>query len=160
MKIEKATEKQLKYIVAIATKTRMHMLGIELKQWTGDYPNFDIFRNDIKRDGLFVLLDGDTIIASISVLPENDEAYKEIEWIKQHSMVIHRVIVNPIVQKQGIGMKLFDFAINLARKNGYESIKVDTHPDNYRMQGLIKKMHFKEIGYLSSINRLAYELVL
>ena len=68
--------------------------------------------------------------------------------------------MNPDYQKSGIGKLLFTYAINLARTNDYESIKVDTHPDNYKMQGLIKKMGFQDIGYLSGINRLAYELVL
>ena len=160
MNFELASSVQLDELVALATKTRTHMLNMGLEQWTGDYPNRDVFIQDIFKNGLFGLIKDNQIIASISVLPENDEAYKEITWLRDDSMVMHRVIVDPDHQKRGIGVELFQFAINLARNNGYRSIKVDTHPDNYRMQGLIQKMNFKEMGYLSSINRLAYELVL
>lgn len=100
------------------------------------------------------------ILGSISVLPENDPPYKELTWAKEHSMVIHRLIVDPAVQKQGIGKALFAYAISYAKKKGVQSLKVDTHPDNYRMQALIKKMGFIEVGYLVSIHRLAYELVI
>ncbi len=160
MRINKARKNQLNHLVALATKTRNQMLAMDLQQWVGNYPEYDDFDDDLDEGGLFVLTDAENIIASISILPENDEAYKELTWLREHSMVIHRLIVDPDVQKQGIGVMLFEFAIALARENGYDSIKVDTHPDNYRMQGLIKKMKFQEIGYLSSINRLAYELIL
>lgn len=158
--IEKAKQSDIEEITSLAVKTRMHMLGMGLSQWVGDYPNRSYFLNDCSKDGLYVSRENNKIVASISLLPENDEAYKELVWIKDNSMVIHRILVNPEAQKKGIGKALFSFSIDLARKLGYDSLKVDTHPDNYRMQGLIKKMGFKYIGYLSSINRLAYELCL
>ncbi len=158
IKHAKATD--LDVIVSLATKTRENMLLNGLKQWTGNYPDRESFERDLKKDGLYIYKDGENIIASISILPENDEAYKEIEWLKYKSLVIHRVVVDPNKQKTGIGMELFDFAKQIGKQGNYESIKVDTHPDNYKMQGLIAKAGYKPIGYLSGINRLAYELVL
>jgi GNAT superfamily N-acetyltransferase len=158
--IEKAKEVDVLEISALAKKTRAQMLEMGLLQWIGDYPNQAHFLNDYKQGGLYVYREYGKIIASMSVLPENDEAYKELKWIQYNSLVIHRILVDPEVQKKGIGKAMFRFAIDLGKKLGYSSIKVDTHPDNYRMQNLIKKMGFKDIGYLSSINRLAYELCL
>ncbi|MCK4552484.1 MAG: GNAT family N-acetyltransferase [Tenericutes bacterium] len=148
-------------IVVLAKKTRENMLNSNLQQWIGDYPNKSHFLSDYEENGLYTLTNIDNnIIASITIINENEEAYREIKWLRNKSMVIHRVIVNPEQQKKGIGMKLFQFAIDLAKVNNYDSIKVDTHPDNLKMQALIKKMGFRAVGYLSGINRLAYELVL
>ncbi|MCK5732043.1 MAG: GNAT family N-acetyltransferase [Tenericutes bacterium] len=147
-------------IVILARKTSENMLSSGLQQWIGDYPNESHFLSDYEKNSLYALFSMDNIIASITILNENEGAYKEIKWLKDKSMVIHRVIVDPEQQKKGIGVKLFQFAIDLAKTNNYDSIKVDTHPDNLKMQGLIKKMGFIDIGYLSGINRLAYELVL
>ena len=158
--IELAKIEDLNEIVKLGKKAREKMLSEGLKQWVGDYPNLDIFINDFKNNSLYVCWENNRIIASITILEENEEAYKEIEWLKSHSMVIHRIIVDPTNQKKGLGTKLFEFAINLSKINNFDSLKVDTHQDNLKMQGLIKKMGFKYIGYLKGINRLAYELVL
>lgn len=136
------------------------MLANGLQQWVGDYPNEEHFLKDYLNNGLFLYIVKDKIAASISILPENDAAYKEIEWLKYHSLVIHRVLVDPEMQHSGIGMELFNYAIRMGLDGGYESIKVDTHPDNDKMQRLIAKAGFVPVGYLSGINRLAYEYVL
>jgi ribosomal protein S18 acetylase RimI-like enzyme len=158
--IEKAKKSDIEEISALAEKTRIQMLEMGLLQWVGDYPNQAHFLNDYKQDGLYIYKEKGKIMASVTILPENEEAYKEITWLKDNSLVIHRVIVSPDSQKKGIGQALFSKAIELGKELGCDSIKVDTHPDNFRMQGLIKKMGFKDIGYLSGINRLAYELCL
>jgi len=158
--IELAKFDELETITNLAKKTRENMLNSGLHQWLGDYPNYNNFLIDFKKNALFVFKENNIIIASASLLPENDEAYKEIKWIKSNSLVMHRILVDPDVQKKGIGMKIFDFTKSIAIKQGYESIKVDTHPDNYKMQGLILKAKFEKMGYLSGINRLAYEYVL
>lgn len=158
--IIKANREHIEQLSLLAKKTREHMLSLGLQQWLGEYPNSAHFLSDYHKDGLYIYQSEEHIIASMSILPEDDEAYKEIQWLKQNSMVIHRVVVDPHYQKMGIGVLLFQYAIDLAKKLGYDSIKVDTHPDNFRMQGLIKKVGFVEVGYLSGINRLAYELVL
>jgi ribosomal protein S18 acetylase RimI-like enzyme len=156
--IEKAKKSDIVEISALAEKTRTHMLEMGLLQWVGDYPNQAHFLNDFNKESLYVYRDNKRIVASMAVLSDDEEAYKEIKWLKDNSLIIHRVIVDPGNQKHGIGKAMFRYAIELGKSLNFESIKVDTHPDNYRMQGLIKKMGFQDIGYLSNINRLAYEL--
>jgi RimJ/RimL family protein N-acetyltransferase len=46
------------------------------------------------------------------------------------------------------------------RETGLGSIKIDTHPDNYKMKAFLHKQGFVPIGYLAIIHRDAYELVL
>ncbi len=147
-------------VAKLAIKTRQHMQSIGLQQWPGNYPDQNRFQDDYEQNALFLYLEDDKILGSISLLPDHETAYREIQWLKDHSLVIHRLIVDPDCQRQGIGQMLFAFAMSKAKEDGYASIKVDTHPDNVRMQALIKKMGFIDVGYLSGINRLAYEYVL
>ena len=158
--IQKAVVDDLEIISQLAAKARARMQADGLMQWPGNYPDQKTFEKDISQGGLYVYKQGDRIVASISILPENDDAYKEIRWLKDHSLVIHRVVVDPDSQKQGIGLALFEFARTLAKTHHYLSIKVDTHPKNFKMQRLITKAGYVAVGYLPSINRLAYELVL
>ncbi|MGE4571517.1 MAG: GNAT family N-acetyltransferase [Candidatus Izemoplasmatales bacterium] len=156
--IRLANQEDLVVIKELAALVRENMQNSGLQQWLGNYPDIDIFQSDFQKSGLYVYLIDNQIIASISILPENDPPYKEIQWIKDKSLVIHRLLVHPYYQKQGIGKAMFEKAIEETKK-GYQSLKVDTHPDNHKMQNLILKMNFKYMGYLSSINRLAYELI-
>jgi len=158
--IRLAKESDLDQIVLLAERTRKDMLRQGLKQWPGNYPNLDYFKNDLSQEGLYIYKEGETILASITLLLRNDPPYEELSWRGTHSLVIHRLVVRPDVQRQGIGRKMFSFATQLATENGYDSILVDTHPDNIKMQRLIQTSGFEYVGYLSSINRLAYEIIL
>jgi GNAT superfamily N-acetyltransferase len=156
--IRQANIDDLDHLNQMAETIRNQMKEIGLTQWVGHYPNKEVFHEDLKKQGLYVYVDDDQIIGSISILEENDPPYKAIQWHREDSLVIHRLMVDPKHQKNGVGMALFQHAIQLTQRN-YQSLKVDTHPDNLKMQKLILKMGFEYMGYLSSINRLAYELI-
>lgn len=136
----------------------IHLHGID--QWSETYPAYQNFAKDLAEDGLFVVIENQRIIASISVLNENDPFYTELTWKTSGALVIHRLMVHPDYMRQKIGTELFRFAIEKARAEGYPSVKVDTHPDNIRMQNLILSMGFVYRGYMTKMNRNGYELVL
>ncbi|MFA7560670.1 MAG: GNAT family N-acetyltransferase [Candidatus Izemoplasmatales bacterium] len=158
--IRAALLSDLNSLVEIASKIREQMKSVNLKQWLGNYPNYEDFYKDFQLQGLFVYELNEIIVGSISILPENDPPYREINWDSSEAVVIHRIMVDPSFQRIGIASKLFRFAINYGREKEYVSLKIDTHPDNQKMQNLICKFNFKYKGYIKSINRLAYEIML
>jgi RimJ/RimL family protein N-acetyltransferase len=158
--IRAALLSDLNSLVEIASKIREQMKSVNLKQWLGNYPNYEDFYKDLQLQGLFVYELNGIIVGSISILPENDPPYREINWDSLEAVVIHRIMVNPSFQRTGIASELFRFAIDYGREKGYVSLKIDTHPDNQKMQNLISKFNFKYKGYIKSINRLAYEIML
>ncbi len=158
--ILKATKEDLQEIASLAriiTKD-IHDQGID--QWSETYPLYEHFEKDLNATGLYVFKSHGKVIASISILPENDPFYTELTWLMQKSLVVHRLMVDPNYMRQHIASLLMDFARLKAINEGYESIKVDTHPDNIRMQKLILSCGYKEIGYMTRMNRIGYELVL
>lgn len=154
--IRRAKKEEIKKIYQLSIKAKKQMISQGLNQWVGNYPPLNQFESDYKKKGLYVYIDKERIIGSISILPENDIAYQELKWLSTDALVIHRLFVDPEFQYKGIGKELFIKALELGKTNN-KNIKVDTHPDNLKMQNLILKMQFKYIGYLQSINRLAYE---
>ncbi len=158
--ISYAIQNDLDQIAEVAKSARLKMISEGLYQWPGEYPNRSNFESDLHQNALYVYKEDSKILGSISLLEDHEEAYREITWNKDRSLVIHRIIVDPSAQGKGIGLQLFLFAITFAKELGLESVKVDTHPQNYKMQGLIAKAGFEKVGYLSGINRLAYEIVL
>lgn len=68
--------------------------------------------------------------------------------------------------KRGVALKFFIDIIKYAEKNGYDSLRIDTHEDNFKMRGLINKLGFKRIGeiYIDEEGkkkpRICYERIL
>ncbi len=159
--ISHAKETDLESLDQLAVKVIKHMNSLNIPQWTLAYPRKEHFSKDITKKGLIIYKENNKIIGCMAVLEENDPPYKTIDsWIKEKSVVIHRVLVDPDYQKQGIANKLFEFAANYATKEKYESIKIDTHPDNYKMQGFLVKNGFIKGDYIEVMNRIAFEKVL
>lgn len=157
--IRLAINEEIQAISELAKIVRTDMWNNGLEQWTGNYPAYENFYKDYLEKGLYVLLKDDQIIGSVSIFVENEPAYLEVSWEKERALVVHRIIVDPLEQGKGFGKELIEYAISMAKKDGFESVKIDTHPDNLKMQKLLKSMNFSYRGYLSSINRLAFEKV-
>ena len=155
--IRAAIINDLEVIASLAKIVRSDMVSKGLNQWVGDYPNIDNFRSDLDKGGLFVLVEADKIVGSCSILKENDIAYKEVVWNGKNALVIHRILIDPAYQGKGFGKEMVNFAYKKVLNEGYDSLKIDTHPDNIKMQKMLKGLSFEFRGYLASINRLAYE---
>lgn len=132
-----------------------------IPQWKLNYPRSKHYFVDITNDALYIYKENDVILGVMTILPENDPPYGTITgWQSDKSIVLHRVLVHPEARKKGIAQKLLDHAIMLAKRDEYESIKIDTHLENFKMRHFLFKNGFKEIGYLQCINRQAYEKLL
>jgi len=132
-----------------------------IPQWDENYPRFDHYKLDVDKNALFMYKENNVILGVITLLVENDPPYKTINsWIKEKSIVIHRMLVHPKARNKGIAKILLDQAVFIAKMGFYESIKIDTHLENYKMRNFLKKNGFIELDYLETIDRLAYELVL
>ena len=155
------TLEDLKELDELAVLVINDMKKSLIPQWELDYPRYDNFLGDVKTRSLYLYKVNGKIVGSCTVLPENDPPYKTIDsWIKNNSLVIHRMLVHPSYRKEGIAKVFIDNAIKLCIERNYESIKTDTHLENYKMRNFLKKNGFIELDYLSTIDRLAYEYVL
>ena len=159
--ISLALLKDLEEIDELAVKTITHMTESKIPQWTLKYPRKDHYFKDVISNALYIYKEDNKILGAMTILPENDPPYQTISgWLKEKSLVIHRVIVDPDKSKKGIAQTLINYAFELGRTLEYESIKIDTHLENFKMRNFLHKNGFKEIGYLACINRQAYEKVL
>ncbi len=156
-----ATLDDLQEIDDLAVNVINDMATSNIPQWTLKYPRKEHYVKDIDRQGLYIIKNHGKIVGVITILPENDPPYRTITgWLTDKSIVIHRVLTHPAFRKQGIAQQLFDFAVVLGKQQGYLSIKIDTHLQNYKMRRFLDKNGYHEIGYLKCIDRQAYEKVL
>ena len=154
------TKEDLRKLDELAILVINDMKKSLIPQWELDYPRLINFAGDVVSKSIYIYKDNGKIVGSCTVLPENDPPYKTIDsWIKNNSLVIHRMLVHPEYRKLGIAKAFIDNAVMLCKQGKYESIKIDTHLENYKMRNFLKKNGFIELDYLESIDRLAYELV-
>lgn len=160
--IRLATKQDLQQIDDMALCVIKDMKASNIPQWNESYPRKQHYEKDIVNQSLFVCERNSNVIGAVTILPENDPPYETITgWTIPHgnSLVIHRLIVDPNARQLGVASELVHYAVKQAQKQGYQSIKIDTHHDNYKMRRFLEKHNFQYIGYLEVINREAYELL-
>lgn len=156
-----ATMKDLDRIDEIAVMTIDDMARSQIPQWDMSYPRKEHYKLDVDRGDLFVFEQEGIIVGAMTLRIEQDPPYETITgWLSPHgkSFVIHRVIVDPNYRRQGVFHQLLTHAIDVTNQYGFQSIKIDTHKENYKMRQFLESHGFQYIGYLDVINREAYEL--
>lgn len=155
--IRRATETDLDAIHQLGryVTANLHSLGID--QWSAIYPLRTHFEKDLNQNGLYVYESQGLVLGAMALLPENDPPYLTIPFSTGKSFVIHRIMVHPDWMRNQIGQQLFQYAFDVAKAQAVEWIKIDTHPDNFRMRAFLEKWGFHWVGYMPSIHRMGYE---
>lgn len=147
--LRKAEPSDLPDILAIIEDGRRTLQKSGIPQWqNGDGPNQEILAKDIDQQTCYILMVEDAL-AGVGVLcSEIDPAYEAIfngSW-QPHSQTtytaIHRVALKSSFQGQGLALVLLRSLVTAARLQGATDIRIDTHPQNFAMQHLIKKAGF------------------
>ncbi len=155
--IRLATLEDLNSLDDIALNTIAHMRKNHRSQWSFSYPRKPHFKSDISKQHLYVYESEQTIKGMMVIYPEDETAYRVINWKEKNGMVIHRLMIHPDYQGQGIADQLMVFGINHTKQKNYSGLRIDTHAGNTPMRRLLRKHQFEPRGYLKSIDRLAYE---
>lgn len=155
--IRKATHEDLDRLETLALKTIEAMQTAGIAQWNENYPRKQHFQQDIDRGALYVFVRDQDLLGVMALYEENDPPYRSIRWHREISMVIHRLLVIPTNQKCGVASRLLDYALAYCKRKQYESLKIDTHPGNFKMRRLLKKNHFHELDYIAPMHRIGYE---
>ena len=145
--IRPARPEELDTIWAMVRRAVVHMNQLGNPQWGEDYPTRDFYADDISRGELYAaLVDGQ--LAGVACININESPeYDPLPWTTSRpAMVIHRMAVDPACQRGGVGSALFRFAQELAVGQGLKAMRIDTYSLNDRMQGLIRKMGFTQVG--------------
>ena len=151
--------------MALITDARQFLNFSGVDQWQDDYPARQDFEEDIRQGACEVFFLDGALVGLISVLPGPEPDYAEIfdgAWLSELPYCsLHRSAVSHDYRGKGIAMQMFSFAENYVRKQGYRSIRVDTHRDNRAMRGLLDKRGFTYCGtvYLDRLPRVGYERV-
>ena len=143
--IREANSDDIKGILAITKACSTDLISKRIFQWNEHYPSKEVFDNDLKNHWLYVIVNEDKTIGSITITPEMDKEYASVKWLSKTSnnLYVHRLAVDPTMQGRGYAQQLMDYAENYARENSYESIRLDTFSKNLRNQKF-----YEQRGYI------------
>lgn len=119
-------------------------------QWQDGYPNREDLLKDIRNGRLFALIDQDNKVIGVCALTYREEEYHHLyegEWISDLPyMVMHRAALKKEYRGKGHGKMLFALFEAQAKKEGFHSLRIDTHEGNAIMCHLIESFGFKYCG--------------
>ncbi|KUO77047.1 MAG: acetyltransferase [Desulfosporosinus sp. BRH_c37] len=150
MKIIRATERHIERILSLCKDCSQNMVNNLIDQWDGVYPNKEIFLDDIRNNSLYIAVsdNSEDILACIVINEHQDPEYKEIKWKydREKIAVIHRLMVHPKNEGNGIAQDLVSFVEKFAKEKQYRSIRLDVFSKNLRALGFYQKLGYEVTG--------------
>lgn len=166
--MRKANFKDLEKVSEILEQAKKSLKNDGVDQWQNGTPNLSLLGQQVSRNNSYVYEKDGKILAYAYLSPDYDPTYASVRKAMKgdDSITIHTFCVDKNKARKGIGSLFFEQIKDFAIKNGKDSLRIDTHKDNFRMRGLIKKLGFSYIGiiYINDngrpMPRYAYELLL
>jgi ribosomal protein S18 acetylase RimI-like enzyme len=165
--IRKANSSDLNKLLEITRSCAKLMESKDIFQWSDSYPSLSAFENDFTNNWLYVNIKEEEIIGCICISNFMDKEYQPVKWLTDNNknIYIHRLAVCPTHQKMGYAQEMMSFAEDYARKNNYNSIRLDTFSKNVRNQHFYQQRDYKKLGNIFFPNQseypfYCYELVL
>ncbi len=167
MQVRLSTKDNLPQIIKIVDEAKRYLKSQGIDQWQNGYPNEDSFQVDIENKVNYVLINGQNVYGTASIIPGLEPTYLKIDngsWLTDGPYVtIHRIAIKDGYKGQHLSKYFFDYANKLAGSLSFASIRIDTHPDNKAMIHLLSDLKFQKTGTIYLENgdlRIAYEQVL
>ena len=107
--------------------------------YTATYQDEQITRERISKGRAFLLENDGLLIGTVLLKKES--------WIaEKNSAYVSQLAIAPALKKQGFGSLLMDWCEDLARKEGFESIQLDTaKPASHLVEWYLKR-DYKIVG--------------
>jgi GNAT superfamily N-acetyltransferase len=126
-----------------------HMRGAGIEQWDEIYPTRDTLLADAREQKLYVASLGAEPTIGLLVLNDyQNPEYADVPWTVNGVAVavVHRLMVDPAYQGQGIARHLMEFAEEKARELGYGAVRLDAFTANPRALRLYQGLGYHDAG--------------
>jgi GNAT superfamily N-acetyltransferase len=145
--IRRATVTDLPAIVALVHAVVPLMNASGNFQWTTEYPNEAVFRQDIAHNHLWVAEQTGQLLGVAALTQDQDAEYADADWdVTEPALVTHRLAVSPLAQGKGVAHALLAQAEQEARALGLHTLRVDTNSENVATQRLFPKLGYRFAG--------------
>lgn len=137
MQIKTLMPEDAETAMALIRRVVTAMRAVGFMQWDDVYPNIDDVRSDISEGTAYGAWLGDALAGIVTVNGNQSPEYAPIPFeFGEPAMAVHRLAVDPAMQRRGISARLMDFAEALAAEKGAAAMRLDTCEDNTAALGL------------------------
>jgi len=148
--VRRATPADLPAVLALIGQVVPLMNAAGNHQWTSEYPNETVFRQDLARQHLWVAERRGEIEGIAALTQDQDAEYADADWdATAPALVTHRLAVAPAAQGRGVAGALLAQAEHEARALGLRTLRVDTNSENAATQRLFPKLGYRFAGEIA-----------
>lgn len=157
---------ELNLVMKIIYDAQKQLLEENINQWQDGHPSVKTIKQDIKNNVSYVLIYNQQIAGTATLFNDPESIYQNIDgnWISNSPYAtIHRFALADDFKGQAFSSILISCLLTVGYQLNFANFRIDTHPDNQRMQHIIKKNGFTYQGKIRLNDakrsvRLAYEL--
>jgi len=148
MKIIKAEYKDLIPVMDTVGACVAHLREQGIYQWNEMYPTEKVLEEDIREGTLYIVKYGETCRGMVVLNQVHDTEWKNAHWSEdcENPLCVHRLIVHPEWQNQGVGRALMEFAHSYAVDNNHDCIRFDAYSGNPPLVETYQRMGCKKTG--------------
>lgn len=123
----------------------MQQNGID--QWDGEYPTESDILLDVEARSLRVLTVGHNIWAFVTIDENTSPEWNSVDWRTGGNVLsVHRLTVDPRVQRNGLATQLLIWVEEFAASRGYDAIHLDAFSENPAALRLYDKLDYRRAG--------------
>ena len=149
--MRKATLEDLDRIWEIVEDARALLKADGSEQWQNGYPTRLTFQQDIEFGNCYLVIAGDRIAGTVTLMPQGDTHYNYIvdgEWaMPGHPFAtIHRIAIDSAYRRPSLRHYILWSLISVAYANGIRNFGIATHDNNDRVHNLVQNFGFVKRG--------------
>lgn len=142
IKIRSATVSDLNSLTAIAKRCTDHLDKQGIYQWDDIYPSRKDFNDDILEHTLYIITSTNEVLGCICINQTEYPGYENANWLGSQFYVIHKIMIDPHKENQGIGKFAMRYAEKLTRSERKDSIRLDCFKNNLRANAFYQKLGY------------------
>jgi GNAT superfamily N-acetyltransferase len=146
--IDAATSDDIEDLVALVRACIDHMRSQSIEQWDEVYPVRAMIEWDVGSGTAFVARRDGDVVGSLVLNEYQDPEYAEVPWqfTEGAAAVVHRLMVHPLAEGQGLAQVLMNFAEERALDSGHRMIRLDAFTENPRALRLYERLGYRTAG--------------
>ncbi|MGI6722538.1 MAG: GNAT family N-acetyltransferase [Anaerovoracaceae bacterium] len=148
MEFRKCTMDDLELVSRFYDKVVDHLVStVNYPKWIpGVYPGRDSTREVISKGAQYMCIDGDSVLGACNYTPEPLDDYTRAGWLTPTApgkFIGLRTVAADPEHKKGVGTFMVSSAVEMARSQGYQSLRVETVPNNLPARKMFENAGFR-----------------
>lgn len=147
MTIRQARSQELQEVLALVKTAIHHMESQGIHQWDDIYPDRETLLADLENRHTYVIESNDHIVGMIVVNEDQSPEYSTVDWkFPGRAIVVHRLTIDPVHERQGLASQLMRIAEGLAAARRYDTIRLDAFTENPGAVALYEHLGYRKAG--------------